>query len=228
MKFTTALLAVKQTPEVIQEEDGGIQYLTASDFASGGSGGLPNFQDLLYTDDTGAQFIYKDTGTTVPIITAYLVPAGTVYTVGANPRPYSVSDMAITSVDIGAKADAVATNDTGTFSLIALFKRSLQKLVSLTATQYLEFSVSPQVVAVATASAASSTFHSTTTRIVLTSTVDCWITIGATPTAAAHTAGSFFLSAGIPSYPIIVIGGTDKLAVIKDTIDGFLSIIESK
>lgn len=35
---------------------------------------------------------------------------------------------AITSVDLGVKADAAASSDTGTFSLIALFKRMLQKL----------------------------------------------------------------------------------------------------
>jgi hypothetical protein len=37
----------------------------------------------------------------------------------------------ITSVDLGLKADAVATTDTGTFSLIALFKRLLQKIPTL-------------------------------------------------------------------------------------------------
>ena len=38
---------------------------------------------------------------------------------------------AITSVDLGAKADTAATTDSGTFSLIALFKRLLGKIPSL-------------------------------------------------------------------------------------------------
>lgn len=44
-----------------------------------------------------------------------------------------VGTAATSSVDIGAKADASATTDTGTFSLLALFKRSLEKLTALIA-----------------------------------------------------------------------------------------------
>lgn len=53
-----------------------------------GSGGGGGALDLLYTDDTGAQFIYRDDGATPPVFTAYLIPAGTVYVVGTNPRPF--------------------------------------------------------------------------------------------------------------------------------------------
>lgn len=41
---------------------------------------------------------------------------------------------AITSVDLGTKAEAAATTDTGTFSLIALFKRAMGKWTSMLAT----------------------------------------------------------------------------------------------
>ncbi|MBV8060488.1 MAG: hypothetical protein JO253_03040 [Alphaproteobacteria bacterium] len=100
---------------------------------SGGGGGGTGVQDLLYTDDTGAQFVYRDNGATPPVFTAYLVPAGTAYTVGSNPRPYAVGGNVATTVadganvTQGAKADAAATSDTGTFSLIALLKRLLTK-----------------------------------------------------------------------------------------------------
>jgi len=221
-----AILAVTETNVHIQTEDGkGVMTLTAADLGGGGSGGLPAFQDILYTDDTDAQFIYKDTGTTTPVITAYLIPEGTEYTVGANPRPYAVANMAITSVDIGAKADTPASTDVGTFSLIALFKRSLQKLTALVSTQTISLNGNPQVLAIGSASAASSAFNAGTSRIILNSTVDCWVSIGATPTATAGT-GSFFLSAGIPSYPISIVGGTDKVAALRVLGDGSLSIIE--
>jgi hypothetical protein len=57
--------------------------------------------------------------------------------------------------------------------------------------------------------------------------MDCWVAIGSNPTATASTTGSFFLSEGIPSYPISVTGGTTKVAVIEATAAGFLSVIES-
>jgi len=48
----------------------------------------------------------------------------------ANPLPIA---GAVTAVDLGAKADAVATTDTGTFSVIAFIKRGLQNWTSLLA-----------------------------------------------------------------------------------------------
>jgi hypothetical protein len=220
------LLAVTETNVHLQTESGkGVMTLTSANLGGGSSGGAAAFQDILYTDDTNAQFIYKDTGTTVPIITAYLVPEGTVYTVGTNPRPYTVNDLRVTSVDLGVKADTVATTDTGTFSLIALFKRLLAKVTALISTQTIVLSVPPQVVAIGSTSTQSATFNATTSRIILNSTVDCWIKLGTNPTASATT-GSFYQSAGIPSYITSVTGVTDKLAVIRTLGDGNLSIIE--
>lgn len=98
----------------------------------GGGGGGTAIQDLLFIDDTGTQFIYRDNGATPPVFTAYRIPSGTVYTVGSNPRPYAVRDVNSSIADgsdvtQGAKADSAATSDTGTFSLVALIKRLLSK-----------------------------------------------------------------------------------------------------
>lgn len=130
-----------------------------------------------------------------------------------------------TSADIGTKADSAASTDAGTFSLIALFKRSLQKLTALVSTQTISLNGNPQVIDILETSTASSVFNAGTSRIILNSTVDCWVAIGATP-IATDTDGSFFQSAGIPSYPISVTGGTDKVAVLRVLGNGSLSIIE--
>lgn len=49
----------------------------------------------------------------------------------------TVGNTSLNNIDtnLGAKADAAATTDTGTFSLISLFKRSLEKLTSILTTQ---------------------------------------------------------------------------------------------
>jgi hypothetical protein len=221
------LLAVTETNVHLQTESGkGVMTLTRANLGGGGSGGAASFQDILYTDDTGAQFIYRDTGTTSPIFTAYLVPSGAVYTVGANPRPYTVNDLRVTSVDLGVKTDTVATTDTGTFSLIALLKRVLQRLTAILSTQTVAITVTPSVVTIGAASEQSSVINSSTNRLILNATTDCWVSIGVNPTAAARTAGSFFLNQGIPYYPILVAQGV-SVAVIQDTASGVLSIIES-
>lgn len=117
-------LKVEQQLVAITDAAGNI----ISSFGGGGGGGA---EDLLFTDDTDAQFIYRDSGATPPVFTAYLIPAGTAYTVGANPRPYAVRDVKSTVADgadaaLGAKADVAASSDTGTFSLMAFVKRALQ------------------------------------------------------------------------------------------------------
>lgn len=121
-------------------------------------GASPGIEDLLYTDDTGAQFIFRDNGATPPVFTAYLIPAGTVYVVGANPVPYAVKNVAVAnlpgtlgqktaagstsvvlssdgpfSTNFGLQADAAATTDTGSFSLVAFIKRGLQNWTALLA-----------------------------------------------------------------------------------------------
>jgi hypothetical protein len=68
--------------------DTGVPY-TAS---GGGGGGLA---DLLYIDDTNTVFVYRDTGSGA--LSAVNVPAGTAYTVGANPRPWNPTTQAVTN-----------------------------------------------------------------------------------------------------------------------------------
>jgi hypothetical protein len=82
-------------------------------------------------------------------------------------------------------------------------------------------------VAIGSASAASSAVGATTKRVVLIPDTDCWVSIGANPTAAKQSAGSFPLAAKSPSYPIKVVPGVTKIAVIQDSAAGYLSIIES-
>lgn len=59
----------------------------------------------------------------------------------------------VSSVDLGVKADAAATTDTGTFSLIALFKRLLAKFDVLTKSVYTVDSLGTTNAAVVKASA---------------------------------------------------------------------------
>ena len=80
---------------------------------SGGGGGGGGFADLLYTDDTGALFVYRDSG--MGVMSAFAVPAGTAYTVGANPRPWSPATQAVTGPLTDAQLRATAVPVSGTF-----------------------------------------------------------------------------------------------------------------
>lgn len=68
----------------------GVPYVASG----GGGGGGGGFFDLLYTDDTGAQFVYRDDGAG-GALTAFSVPSGAAYTPGANPRPWSPATQAV-------------------------------------------------------------------------------------------------------------------------------------
>jgi len=85
-----------------------------------------------------------------------------------------------------------------------------------------------QVVAIGATSTQSAVIGAGRNRVVLIPTVDCWVALGANPTAA-KAAGSFFLAAGAQSYPISVTPGTTKIAVLTDAsgATGSLSVIES-
>jgi hypothetical protein len=84
-----------------------------------------------------------------------------------------------------------------------------------------------QNVAIGATSAASLVVGATTNRVTLSASSDCWVAIGADPTAAAHD-GAFFLASGAQSYPIKVTPSTTKIAVIQDSAAGYLSVIESE
>lgn len=94
------------------------------------------------------------------------------------------------------------------------------------AEQTIDISAVPGV-AIGAASAQSAAVGATTKRVVLIADQDCWVSVGADPTAAKQTAGSFPLADKSPSYPIKVVPGVTKIAVIQDSAAGYLSIIES-
>ena len=68
---------------------------TGQPYVASGGGGGGGFFDLLYTDDTGAQFVYRDDGSG-GALSAFSVPSGAAYTPGANPRPWSPATQAVT------------------------------------------------------------------------------------------------------------------------------------
>lgn len=103
----------------------------------------------------------------------------------------------------------------------------ITQLTSISTTQTISVGAT-QVVAIGAASTQSAAVGAGRNRVVLIPTVDCWIAVGANPTAA-KSAGSFFLSAGSQSYPISITAGTTKIAVLTDAsgVTGSLSVIES-
>jgi hypothetical protein len=90
---------------------------------------------------------------------------------GTEADPYALTTRLVDGdVDLGAKADAAATTDTGAFSLISLFKRALQHLTAGQAKGTTTFSVatpstSAQVLA-ANTSRKSALIHNAGSQIV--------------------------------------------------------------
>jgi len=76
------------------------------------------------------------------------------------------------------------------------------------------------VIAVAGASAQSAAFISS--EILVTGNTNCWITIGANPTAVADTDGNMYLAANGERHIRVKVG--DKLAVIQDSAAGHISV----
>ena len=177
--------------------------------AGAGSGG--GLADLLYTDDTGAVFIYRDTGSGA--MAARTVPGNTAYTVGANPRPYTAptastaalqtagnTSLANLDGDVGATADAAATSDTGTFSIISLIKRGLQNWTTLLArvpaqnvagllpVDTLGTPGTPRVQATG-AAAASIALTATCRRVSMYATQGAWYSISGTANSSSHYIG---------------------------------------
>lgn len=85
-----------------------------------------------------------------------------------------------------------------------------------------------QVLAVGATSVASAVVQANTSRVILSSTTGCWITVGASPTAVANTAGNVYIPPNVPyPLPIVVVPGVSKIAVIQASAGGYLSILES-
>ena len=89
--------------------------------------------------------------------------------------------------------------------------------------------LSTQVVTIGATSSVSSGVSSTTNRISLISTVNCWIKVAdTTPTASIGGTDCFYLAAGVPFYPIDVTPSVTRVAVIGlDPTAGHLSIVSS-
>jgi hypothetical protein len=87
------------------------------DFPVSGSVGVYGYENI---SGGGKQISVNTSGAVYSVLLAAIPP-------GTN------SIGAVTAVDLGAKADAVATTDTGTFSVIAFIKRGLQNWTSLLA-----------------------------------------------------------------------------------------------
>jgi hypothetical protein len=92
----------------------GTKTIVVSGGGGGGGGGGSGFADLLYTDDTGTIFVYRDLGDG-SALSAFRVPAGTAYTVGANPRPYFPATQAVTGPLTDAQLRATPVPVSGTF-----------------------------------------------------------------------------------------------------------------
>ena len=78
--------------------------------------------------------------------------------------------------------------------------------------------------AVAVGSAATAALSAGVWRLV--ADTNCYITTGAAPTAAADTAGNFYLAAG--TVFDLVLGSSVKVAAIRDTADGSLYLLPGK
>lgn len=129
------------------------------------------------------------------------------------------------SADFGAKADTPAATDIGTFSFMSFFKRSLQKLTALIATQTVTHSTLPYSVDVSSSNHQSPAFEANSSRVILTSNVDCWVRFGSSPIATVGGIGSFLVAAGIPTYITTITPG-QKLGVISAGQIGLLSVQE--
>jgi hypothetical protein len=97
----------------------GVPYI-----ATGGGGGTTaGVVDLLFIDDSGTQFIYRDNGATPPVFTAYTL-AGAAYTVGANPVPYSVKNVIVSASALPTGAATAALQSSMSAKLPATLGRS--------------------------------------------------------------------------------------------------------
>jgi hypothetical protein len=217
----TILLAVKQTAKIIQTGDGGVEYLTKADF-TGGGGTSTTVDNIVMKDTNGTLFFRRVSSETPPVLTNWKLSDGSAYTVTGTPVPYVVSsglsdtELRASPVPVGLPSNA----STETNQLIQTqVLEAIEIAQSITKT-------TGQVLTLGGGVVVSAVVGSTTNRVVLTSTVDVWINLGAAPTAAIGTAPAFFLPAGVPSYPMKVTPSVTKVAGIS-TVAGTLSILES-
>ena len=99
-------------------------------YSYGAFAGVQGLVALAFPQNAGSY-----NGNALPPQTGWLLPAGITGTLTISYEQPSIQPISgtVTATDLGVKADAVATTDTGTFSVIALIKRGLQNWTSLLA-----------------------------------------------------------------------------------------------
>lgn len=140
-----------------------------------------------------------------------------------------------TPITVSSAGDASAANQVTQSTKLDSIITNLATLISnigtglaKSAKQSLSF-ITSKVVTIGATSDFSGTVNASTTRVVLSSDIKCWVTIGTgSPTAVVGAVGNFYLPANQLYGPIDVTGGTTKIAVIGvDATAGKLSIFES-
>lgn len=110
--------------------------------------------------------------------------------------------------------------------MIIQTNKALQQDLAKDTSQYLTIN-NVQVLTISGTSAASAAVNLATNKIVISTTADCWVAIGSAPTAVARTTNNFFMAAGSQTFPIAVVPGVSKIAIIQDSTGGYASIMES-
>jgi len=234
----TVLLAVKQTGSIIQTGDGGVEYITKEDLGgSGGGSTVATVDNIVMQDTDGTLFFKRVSADTPPVLTNWKLSDGSAYTITGTPVPYGVSSVEVTGtvtaetgltqgltdtqlratpVPVGLAANA-ATEASQTALAVLLAGISIEQSVVL---------ILGQILATSAVETVSAVISAATKRIVLTATVDTWVTIGTNPTVAIGQEPAILLTAGVPSYPFKVNPSVTKVAAISATA-GVLSIAES-
>lgn len=148
MSYQTAALLVDPAGRVMPQwyDEGADRWwpTSTSHPQPGSGGGGMSIEDLLFTDDTGVSFIFRDSGATPPVFTAYLIPAGSAYTVGANPRPYAVKSVTVGNTTAAPANVQVASlyypsstgnNTSAQLAAGATFTGAIETVLSLQAAQ---------------------------------------------------------------------------------------------
>ena len=112
--------------KVILDTPNGSSQMMWRLFALGGSSGIQGLVATIPPQNAGS-----NNGDALPPKTGWTLGAGITGTLSISYE--QPATQPVTALDLGVKADAVATTDTGTFSVISFIKRGLQNWTSLLA-----------------------------------------------------------------------------------------------
>jgi hypothetical protein len=201
---------------------------TGEPYTASGGGGGGGLADLLYTDDTGTVFVYRDVGSGV--LAAINVPAGTAYTVGANPRPWSPPTQAVTGplTDTQLRATAVPVSaaslplptDAATETTLAAVNTKVPSQIT-PGLLPVDTLGTPAVARVQATSGTAASIVLTTTcrRLSMYATTGTWYSISGTATSSSHYIGaSERLDIDVPA--------STTVSVLQDTSAGSIRITE--